>query len=161
MGIKPVYSSDFELPAEGTYLFKIAAADFKNSEEKGFSFATRCVIENSIENEDLFNGQGIFDNFPLTKDFGKARLLGLCVKVLGMDANKDYPDDYFDDEKVQKKIAKALIGKTFGGSVKHDKTGKFANLKEYFTVEEYDEKSGGKEKKESKAGSKSTDDDDF
>ncbi len=152
MGIKPAYSSDFELPAEGTFLFKIASADFKNSEEKGFSFLTRDVIEDSIEHDDIFNGQGILDNFPLSTNFGKARLLGLGVKALNMDADKEYPDDYFNDEKVQNKIAKALVGKTFGGMVRHSKDGKFANIKEYFTVTEYDEKAGGKEKKKEKGG---------
>lgn len=159
MGIKPSFSSDFELPAEGIYLFRIDKVDF-NKGDKGLSCLIRDVIEGSIEHEDVFNEQGILDNFPLYTDFGKARLLGLGVKALSMDANKEYADDYFDDEKIQKKLMANLIGKTFGGKVKHDKTGKFANIKEYYTPEEYDEKSHGEvgekktEKKESKKGAK-------
>lgn len=153
MGIKPSYSSDFELPAEGTYLLRVDKVEFKK-EDKGLTCLIRDVVEDSIEHGDNFNEQGILDNFPLYTDFAKARLLGLGVKALGMDADKEYADNYFDDEKIQKKLMTSLIGKTFGGKVKHDKTGKFANIKEYYTPEEYDEKSHVDVKDEKKAEKK-------
>ena len=157
MGIKPQFTSGFDLPAEGTYLFEVDKVEFKKT-DGGLLCAIRNVIQDSIEHGDSFNEQGVFDNFPIYTDFGKARLLGLGVKALGMDANKEYDDNYFDDEKIQKKLMTSLPGKKFGSKLKHKKSKKsddmMANLTEYYTVEEYESLSNAEPKEEKKSGKK-------
>jgi hypothetical protein len=145
---KPAYESGFTNAEEGRYLFKISTIEFAqdDSEKKrGLVCKARHEIQEGIEHDDQ-TGISVLDQFPLYTNFGVSRLLGLGVKAgLPLDPDKDYPADYFSDEKIQQKWMKGLPERLFGGEVKHrpllkdgKETGtKAANITSYFSKDEY------------------------
>jgi len=141
MPIKPIYSMQFDTPDEGTYLMQVDTVEF-NSTDKGLNCTVRSVIIDAVENSHCV-GMKVFDNFPLYTEFGRGRLLGFLIKATGL-KEREYPDDYFSDPKVQQTIVKKAPGQKFGGLIRHSKgeKGIFANIREYYSYNEYAEKFG-------------------
>jgi hypothetical protein len=141
MPIKPIYSLQFDVPDEGTYLMQVENVEF-NSSDRGLSCSIRSVIIDAVENQQCI-GMKVFDNFPLWTELGRGRLLGFLIKATGL-KEKEYPDDFFSAVKVQQDIMKKATGAKFGGVIRHSKgeKGIFANIKEYLSSIEYHEKFG-------------------
>jgi hypothetical protein len=141
MPIKPIYSSQFDVPDEGNYLMQVENVEF-NSDDRGLSCSIRSVIVDAVENQQCV-GMRVFDNFPLWTEFGRGRLLGFLIKATGL-KEKEYPDDFFSAIKVQQDIMKKAPGAKFGGVIRHSKgeKGIFANIREYLSMTEYHEKFG-------------------
>lgn len=148
MPIRPIYSTAFDVPDEGYYLMRVEEVKFENS-DKGLSCSIRSEIVDAVENVHCI-GMKVFDNFPLYTEFGRGRLLGFLIKATKM-KEKEYPDDYFNDTKVQNTITSKAPNSTFGGSIKHTKgeKGIFANIREYLSTEEFKEKFGQAQKSNS------------
>ena len=135
MGVKPVFESGFEIPEEGTYELQIKDITFDHG-EKGLSCKIKSEIVGGEHAECI--GMGVFDNFPLYTAFGLARLLGLGVKAIGMPADKEYPETYFNDDKSQARFTGKAKDVIFGGEIKiaEGKKGKMANIKKVFSKDE-------------------------
>jgi len=152
--LTPIFSSEFEVPDEGDYLFMVESIEFVE-DEKGLSARVRNVIQDSIQHGGTSNEMVVFDNFPLYVEFGKKRFLGFLVKSINIPFKK-YPEKYLEDKKVQARIEKELPGSIFGGRVKHveGRRGTMANIVEVYTKDEYNKKlkdAGGKPKEVEKA----------
>lgn len=147
--VKPVFSTGFDVPEEDDYLFMTDTIEFLK-DDRGYSVRVRDVIQDSINYGSENNGMVVFDNFPLYREFGVARFLGFLIKSISL-PNKDYPNNYFDDEKIQKKVEKELKGRLFGGRIRHVPGRRegvvMANIQEYYTKDEFREKktAAGKE----------------
>ncbi len=128
---RPVTDFDFELPEEGYHIAQVSEINFIDT-EKGLLAKTKSEILDGEHPENI--GQLLFDNFPLYVDVGVMRLLGLLTVTINI-PDKDYPIEYFDDAKIQAKVAAQLTGKAFGCKVKHNKTKQgntMANIKTYY-----------------------------
>jgi len=161
---KPRTSFDFVTQAPGTYLLETKSVEFSHKEDSG-DLMCRVVntVLDSIDAGSEFNNTPLSEMFNLEYAFAVDRLLGLLA--VGVDLpNKEYPDDYFTDEKVQERVKKQLAGAKFGAKIKHtpdkaDPNKKYINVVEYYTQKEYQElmkksnsTSGGAKKVEEKAG---------
>jgi len=135
--VKPVFTSEFPVPDEGEYLFMVESVEFEEG-EKGLLARVRSTIQESLNGAEANVGMTVFDNFPLYVKFGVARFLGFLVKSIGI-PEKDYPLDYFENEKARMKVEKQLPGTVFAGKVKHveGQKGIMANITEYYTKDEY------------------------
>jgi hypothetical protein len=117
---KAVFESSFDLPEEGTYLGRIFEVPFE-TDTKGLSGRVRVEIIDGIEHEEC-NQMKVMDNFPLYANFGVSRLLGTLIKTgAKLDANKDYPVDFFNNEKQQNTAIRQLLEKEYGFTIKHNK----------------------------------------
>ena len=138
--VMPTYSSGFDLPDEDIYLLKIKEVKFVEVEGKGLTAKVSNTIEEGKSSGSEFIGMMIFDNFPLYTKFGLARFLGLMVKAIDL-PEKDYDENYFVDAKKQQQVSAKSPGNIYGGRVVHTKSKQsdnvFANLKEYYTRNEY------------------------
>lgn len=149
---KPVFESGFELPEEGNYVLQAKDVKF-DKVEKGLTCSVKSEILEGDHAECI--GLSVIENYPLYTNFGLSRLLGLGVKTIGLPADKDYPDAYFDDEKTQVRFTGKLKDSIFGGEIKHTsgkKEGsKFANLKKVYTKDEVKKLLAGGAKKDKPA----------
>ena len=144
--MKPVYTSSFDLPAEGQCIFQCSEITFIDNSEKGLSAKVKSEITDSEHPENI--GMNVSDNFPLAKEFGASRFLGFLVKSIGL-PEKEYPETYFEDKKIQAKIESKVPGATFGGVIKHTKKDDqtYPNIKEYYTKDEMKKLLSEKDKK--------------
>lgn len=141
---RPKTSSDFTTQAEGRYLFECDSVEFYASEKAHNKGDLICKVSHKIidglENGSEFNETKISEWFALEHTFSVESLLGLMSVSVGL-PDKDYPDDFFKDDKTQAKTAKQLVGSQYGGKVKHEPGEKegstFAKVVEYYTKKEY------------------------
>lgn len=138
MPLKPAFESTFEIPEEGTYLFKVESAELVDS-DKGTNFRVRSVILDAIENPQCVD-LSVFDNFPLFVEFGLRRLLGFLIKAGAVQDKKEgFPDNYFESQKVKTALENKIPNSIFAGVIKHvdGQRGVMANIREYLSQAEY------------------------
>ncbi len=154
MKIKPAFKSEFPLVGEGWHIFRIIEAKIDNIQPED-----REKTKDGIENDRNFvvrsaadggedDGVEIQDFFPnySKKEFGMSRLAGLMVKTEAIPPTEEIDIDTMRTEKFETKFKMSLPKRLFGGRVKHVKSTKkdseatFANIVEYGTVKEAQEK---------------------
>jgi hypothetical protein len=152
--IKPAYKSEFPMVSEGVHIFRIIEAKIdtiapedREKTKEGIENDKNFVVRSATEGgED--DGVEIQDFFPhySKKEFGMARLAGLMVKAEAIPPTDEIDVDTMRTEKFETKFRMSLPKRVFGGRVKHVKSTKkdseaiFANIVEYFTVKEAQEK---------------------
>jgi hypothetical protein len=152
----PSFRSDFEVTPKGIHIFLVEEPDVNlepKDKENVKVFTARAVVQGGEG-----DGTACFVNFPLVgtgkgKDVrvrGVMNMTGLMIKAKALNAPKtvknekgeDVPGQFdteqFATPKFDELWKMKMPGKMFGGRVEHSKgeRGTFANIREFYTVEE-------------------------